>query len=135
MGKSLADYYNRGLFGDYFYKNNYGITRGLYGLADSISGYDAVKSKEAEYQNSIDYYQYLKQGYDRQLEDWQKNVGSKGRSIRYPELSYAGYSYGASKNISNNYLGIDATYANYTASAPYRAGGLYTLFARASRYL
>lgn len=134
MGRSLADLYNRGLFGDYLYKNS-NLMKGWYDLADNISGYNAVKAKEAEYRNSIDYYQYLKSGYDRQLRDWKKNVGSQGRTIRYPELSYAGSSYGASKNISNNYLGIDATYANYTASAPYRAGGLYTLFSRTSRYL
>lgn len=131
----LTNLYNRGLFGDYFYKNNYGFSRAMYDTVDKISGYDAVKAKEAEYKNSIGYYQYLKAGYDRQYEDWKKHVGSQGRTIRYPELSYPGLSFGASKNISNNYFGIDATYANYTASAPYRAGGLYTLFSRTSRYL
>ena len=45
------------------------------------------------YSNSLsrDLYSYQKAGYERQYADWMKNVGSQGKTIQYPELSYPGH--------------------------------------------
>ena len=45
-----------------------------------------------------EFYAYQKQGYERQLEDWHRNV--PGRQIRYPELSYPGRIRAADLGIS-----------------------------------
>lgn len=47
------------------------------------------------------YNQYLKKGYERQLNDYNKNVG---RQIRYPELSYAGRIRAMDTGISQSYI-------------------------------
>lgn len=45
-------------------------------------------------------YRYQKGGYERQLEDYRRNVG---RPIRYPELSYPGHIRALDTGISQSY--------------------------------
>ena len=53
--------------------------------------------------NQRKFYNYQRQGYDRQLKDWNRNVGVQGRQIRYPELSYQGKIRGLETGIENSY--------------------------------
>lgn len=48
-----------------------------------------------------DLYRYQRGGYERQLQDWHKNVS--GRSIRYPETSYEGHIRALNTGISQSY--------------------------------
>lgn len=73
-------------------------------------------------------YRYQKQGYERQLRDWHKNVPN--RSIRYPELSYPGHIRSLDIGISQSYAGSVGSAAgaarNLAAGYGYsRSGGLF----------
>lgn len=61
-----------------------------------------------------EFYNYQKKGYERQLEDWHKNV--PGREIRYPELSYPGRIRAADTGISQSYASSYSTTANAVSS-------------------
>lgn len=68
-----------------------------------------------------DLYRYQKQGYERALSDWNKNVGRPhGRQIRYPEQSFQG-------NIRSLDAGISQSYASSVASTGQmmRSAGMY----------
>lgn len=63
-----------------------------------------------------DFYNYQRSGYDRQLKDWNRNVGSQHRRIRYPELSYEGRIRGTDRSIESSYLGSAGSVAGLTGS-------------------
>lgn len=64
-----------------------------------------------------DLYRYQRGGYERQLSDYQKNVG---RPIRYPELSYPGHIRALDTGISQSYASSVGTGARLTGQV---AGG------------
>lgn len=64
-----------------------------------------------------DLYRYQKGGYERQLADYNKNVG---RPIRYPELSYPGHIRALDTGISQSYASSVGTGARLTGQV---AGG------------
>lgn len=86
-------------------------------------------------------YRYQKGGYERQLADYQKNVG---RPIRYPELSYPGHIRALDTGISQSYaasVGTGARLASTISAGGFAygrasGGSLYNQSAgRTSRYL
>lgn len=84
-------------------------------------------------------YQYQRGGYERQLRDWHKNV--RGRSIKYPELSYQGHIRAIDTGISQSYAGSIGSVAglarNLSSGYGYaRSGGLFgKVPSRTSRWL
>ena len=74
-------------------------------------------------------YRYQKGGYQRALADWNQNVGSQGRSIRYPELSYEGKLRGLDTSIAQSYASSLASIGSEMQSASMYGSlgaGLYT---------
>lgn len=61
--------------------------------------------------------QYTKRGYQRQLADWNKNVGSQGRSIRYPELSYEGNAFRSDLNSIQSFGSLMRSESMYQSMA------------------
>lgn len=100
-----------------------------------LSGYKQMQNTQQSLSAQIDYEQYLKAGNERALADWNKNVGSQGRTIRYPELSYAGQIRRADTSIARASLDYDTASANYWGNLPYRTAGLYGIGSRLSRSL
>ena len=101
----------------------------------SIFGLTQKQNTQASLQSQIDYEQYLKEGNRRALADWNRLVGSKGRTIRYPEFSYAGQIRRADTSISRAGFDYSTADANYWGNLPYRAAGLYGIASRLSRTL
>lgn len=99
-----------------------------------LGGYSAQNQQDS-YKTQIDYEQYLKAGNERALNDWNKNVGSKGRTIRYPELSYAGQIARADTSIARNEFDYANAGAGYLSNLPYRYAGLYGIASKLSRTL
>lgn len=65
-----------------------------------------------------EFYKYQKNAYERQLEDWHRNV--PGREIRYPELSFPGRIRAADLGLSQSY----ARSYSHTANAVSSIGSL-----------
>lgn len=101
----------------------------------SILGYRQYENTKASTQAQIDYNEYIKRGNQRALADWNRNVGSKGRTIRYPELSYAGRIYQADTASARAMYDSDTAYANFSGNLPFRLAGLYGIGSRVSRWL
>lgn len=86
-------------------------------------------------------YRYQKKGYERQLEDWHRNVPN--RSIRYPELSYPGHIRALDTGISQSYASSVGTVSHlvgqYVGIGSYGSGSARSLYGRSSgrtsRYL
>lgn len=102
-------------------------------LIEPMVGYTQMKNTQASLQKQIDYEQYLKQGNERALRDWHKNV--PGRSIRYPEHSYAGQIQRANTSIARAGFDYATADANYSGNTPYRVAGLYGIGTRLARML
>lgn len=115
------------------------ILRGEYNpyvdFGSMISGRKQMQNTQQSLSAQIDYEQYLKRGNERALADWNKNVGSQGRTIRYPELSYAGQIRRSNTSIARASLDYDTASANYWGNLPYRTAGLYGIGSRLSRSL
>lgn len=103
-------------------------------LAD-VTGYTQYQNTKASNQLQIDYNTYMSGGNSRAYQDWLKNVGSKGRSIRYPELSYPGAMFGYDTGSARAMYGSDSAMANYIGNLPYRGAGLYGIASKASRMM
>lgn len=122
---------------------SYGMSKSYRDFWNHYSGYmtgrNAYNSQKESYEAEIKYQEYLKQAYDRQLRDWQKNVPN--RKIAYPELSFAGQMYRADTAIARSNYGIDTAHANYvghmanTAMGYARGAGLYKVSGSPSRRL
>lgn len=100
-----------------------------------LSGEEQMENTQESLQQQIDYEQYLKAGNERALADWNKNVGSQGKTIKYPELSYAGQIRRADTSIARAGLDYDTAAANYYGNVLYRGAGLYGIGGRFSRFL
>lgn len=100
-----------------------------------VVGYTQRNNTKDSLQAQIDYEQYLKRGNERALADWQKNVGSKGRTIRYPEFTYPGQIYRSDTSIARAIYDQSTSDANFFGNIPYRASGLYSIASRFSRFL
>lgn len=106
----------------------------------SMFGYNQYKSAEASNTAQIKYNDYLRRGNERALQDWNKNVGSKGLpgshpTIKYPELSYAGAMYKANTGSTRSMYDTYTASANYYGNLPYRGAGLFGIGSRVSRWL
>lgn len=106
----------------------------------SLFGYNQYKATEASTKKQIDYNEYLKKGNIRAQQDWNKNVGSKGvagshPTIKYPELSYAGRIAQANTGSARAMYDAYTASANYYGNLPYRAGGLFGISSRISRWI
>lgn len=95
---------------------------------------------ERTYKNTVDsantqigYEEYLRRGNERALADWHKNV--PGRTIKYPEFSYAGQIARSDTAISRLGYESDSAYANFYGNLPYRTAGLYGIGGRVARSL
>ena len=125
---------NRGFLGDYLYSNKTNWNH-WYDNLDTLFGYRSYKDTLAKNQLQIDYNQYMANANTRKLADWNKNVGSQGRKIAYPELSMAGAIFGYNTGVGSAYLSNDIAYSNYAGSHLYRGMGLYGIAGRVSRSL
>lgn len=103
-------------------------------LAD-VFGYTQYQNAKASNDRQIEYNDYMSRGNSRAYQDWMKNVGSKGRTIRYPELSYPGAMFGYYTGSARSMYNSDSAFANFTGNFPYRAAGLYGISSRVSRWL
>lgn len=103
-------------------------------LAD-MTGYTQYQNTKSSNQRQIDYNDYMSGGNSRAYQDWLKNVGSKGRTIRYPELSYPGAMLGYSTGSARAMYNSDTAFANFTGHLPYKSAGLYGIGSRVSRWL
>lgn len=107
--------------------------------AGYVTGRRAYENTQKSNQVEIDYLQYQKQAYERQLADWHRNVPN--REIAYPELSYPGAIRGINTGVTRLGYGTDSAYANYvghmanTALGMARGAGLYKVPGRAYRSL
>lgn len=99
-----------------------------------LGGYSA-QNQQKSYTKQIDYENYLKSANQRALDDWNKNVGYKGRSIKYPELSYSGQINRSNTAIARNELDYANAGASYLSNLPYRTAGLYGIAGKLSRTL
>lgn len=106
-----------------------------YKVGSMYSGKTQAENTKQSANTQISYEDYLKQGYQRALDDWQRNVGSKGLEIRYPELSYPGYLKRADTAITRAGLDISTADANYYGNLLYRGAGLYGIGGRIARFL
>lgn len=98
-----------------------------------ITGRTQMRNTQKSLTAQMNYEQYLKQGNERALADWHKNV--PGRSIKYPEFSYPGQIRRADTSIARAGLDYDTATANYYGNLAYRVGGLYGVSSRATRHL
>lgn len=107
--------------------------------AGYVTGRRAYENTEKSNQAEIDYLNYQRKAYERQLADWSRNVPN--RKIAYPELSYAGAIRGIDTGITRLGYGTNSAYANYvghmanTAFGMARGAGLYKISGRAYRRL
>lgn len=107
----------------------------LWTSVKAYTGKTQYENSAASYTAQIGYNDYLRAGYERQLADWNYYVGSKGRSIRYPELSYAGKMRQVDTANTRANLDIATAGANYTRNLYGIAGSLYNPSGYISRYL
>lgn len=114
----------------FLYKNWYPFR-----AVSSLVGYDQTKATIESNKAQIAYDEYLRRGNERAYNDWQKNVGSKGRTIRYPELSYPGAIYRSDTGIARSNYSSDSAYASNYRSFVYGTAGLYGIAGRAARTL
>lgn len=98
-----------------------------------ITGRTQMRNTQKALTAQMKYDQYLAEGNKRALADWYKNV--PGRTIKYPEFSYAGQIYRANTSLARAGLDYDTAYANYYGNLPYRGSGLYGIGSRVSRRL
>lgn len=105
----------------------------FYKIGSMLSGKTQRDNTQASLQAQIDYDQYLRAGNQRALADWHRNL--PGRSIKYPEFSYAGQIRRADTSIARAGFDYNTADANYYGNLPYRAAGLYGIFSRVSRTL
>lgn len=103
--------------------------------SDYLSGWASYRSKVASQNTQISYDEYMRRGNERALEDWNRLYGSKGLTIRYPELSYPGAITGYNAGISRAYISNDIAGSDMVGSLPYRGAGLYGIAGRAFRTL
>ena len=117
-----------------WYSPNYwrAVKRG-YQSIPALLGYTQKENIQNSLDAQIAYEEYLKAGNERALRDWHK--GFPGREIKYPEFSYPGQIYRANTSIARAGFDYNTADANYYGNLPYRAGGLYGLASRFSRYL
>lgn len=107
--------------------------------AGYVTGRRQYENTEKSNQAEIDYLNYQKQAYERQLSDWHRNVPN--RQIAYPELSYPGAIRGIDTGITRLGYGTNSAYANYVghmanfALGFARGAGLYKVSGRANRRL
>ena len=99
----------------------------------AIFGRTQMENTQKSLQAQIDYDEYLKAGNRRALEDWHRNL--PGRTIKYPEFSYAGQIRRADTSIARAHFDYNTAGANYYGNLPYRAAGLYGIGSRFSRTL
>lgn len=101
----------------------------------SLLGIRQTENAKASAQTQISYEDYLKAGNQRALDDWQKNVGKYGKTIRYPEFSYPGQIYRSDTAIARNMLDYDTADANFYGRSLYGSVGLYGVGSRLTRWL
>lgn len=104
-------------------------------FARSVIGYEQYQNTQKSTQAQIDYNEYIKAGNQRAYNDWMRNVGSKGRTIRYPELSYPGRIYQADTASARAMYDADTAAANYYGNIPFRLAGLYGIGSRITRWI
>lgn len=102
---------------------------------DIFSGRRTASNTQKSVQAQISYNDYIKAGNQRAYDDWMRNVGKYGRTIRYPELSYPGRIYQADTASARAMYDADTAYANYSGNLPFRIAGLYGIGSRVSRWL
>lgn len=100
---------------------------------DNYTGYTQMKNTQESLKAQIGYEQYIRQANERALRDWNRNVGSKGRIIRYPEFSYAGQIARSNTSIATAGFSYDNAYANYTGGLLNKSMGLYGVSGRLYR--
>lgn len=98
-----------------------------------IFGRTQMRNTQKSLSTQMDYEQYLRQGNERALSDWYKNV--RGRTIKYPEFSYPGQIHRADTSIARAGFDYSTASANYYGNLAYRVGGLYGISSRATRNL
>lgn len=103
---------------------------------DALTGRTQMRNTQMALSTQMKYEQYLRQGNQRALSDWYKNVGNPtGRHIKYPEFSYAGQIARADTSLARAGLDYSTASANYYGNLPYRGAGLYGIGSRLSRTL
>lgn len=75
-----------------------GANLGMGAVSFGANAYQQVNNKKI--------YAMNRAGYERKLSDWYKNVGSQGRTIKYPEHSFQGNIRSLSSSIDNANLSI-----------------------------
>lgn len=100
-----------------------------------ITGRTQYRNTQKSLTAQMNYDQYLRQGNERSLADWNRNVGWQGKTIVYPEFSYAGQIYRANTSLTRAGLDYNTAGANYYGNLPYRTAGLYGIGGRLSRTL
>lgn len=109
--------------------------RALWKSIQHYTGYTQKENTERSAQVQIGYNDYLRGAYERQYADWQHYVGSKGRYIKYPELSYPGKIRGVDTANARAGFDISTAGANYVRNLYGVAGSLYNPGGYISRYL
>lgn len=119
------------MYGNWFRNPN--LTEGTSRIWDYVTGKMQYKNTIASNQAQIDYNEYLREGNERALRDWQKNVPN--RTIKYPELSYAGAIYRSDTGTARAMYDNDSAVANYYGNLGFRLAGLYGISSRVSRWM
>lgn len=99
----------------------------------SVLGYTQYKNNQASEKAEIEYNEYLRKGYERQLQDFYKN--EPGHTLRYPELSFPGQINRTNTIIARTGFSYDNAYANYIGGLAGRASGLYGISGKLYRSL
>lgn len=104
---------------------------------NSMTGFKQNYNTQLSTKKQIDYNEYLNAGNQRAIDDWNNTIGKKGhgRTIRYPELSYAGAVARANTGSYRAMYDASNSSANYYGNLPYRGLGLYGVGSRVSRWL
>lgn len=100
--------------------------------ADLFNGWRSYHDKKRSNEIQIDYNTMMANANQRAYNDWIKNVR---KTMRYPELSYAGAVAGYNSGSSRAYISSDIAGADTVGSLPYRGAGLYGIASRAFRSL
>lgn len=100
-----------------------------------LLGYTQTKKAQDSETAQIRYNDYLKAGFQRQYDDWQKNVGKYGRTIRYPEISYPGQMYRTDTATARAMYDYDIAGSNFYGRSLYSSAGLYGIGSRVTRWL
>lgn len=104
-------------------------------FARNLTGRTQYENTKASVNAQIAYNDYIKAGNQRAYDDWMRNVGQYGRTIRYPELSYPGRIYQADTASARAMYDADTAAANYSGNLPFRLAGLYGIGSRVTRWL